>query len=396
MVRKSLATYPQLICLLLFLITCGQNSVAQDVLPGESIFGTDNYIEYIKGNLPIIISVPHGGDLRPSEIKDRNCSGCVYVKDSFTQELSREILDEILQMTGCYPHVIINRLHRIKLDANREVVEATDGDPISEIAWNEYHDFLELAETFVDLDFGKGLFIDLHGHGHDIQRLELGYLLSKSDLMQSDNTLNGFEFIGKSSIASLEMINLPDASFSDLIRGDYALGTYLRKRGHPSVPSDVDPFPLTGEPYFTGGYNTMRYGSVEGGAIDAIQLECNQDVRFEENTRQDFALDVAYVLLNYVQVLYIGGTQQLCNTTSQEEPIENKSYLYPNPLSDFVYLNNLEGATDFVIYNLFGEKVWSSSEFVGNIDFSNFEGGIYLFKYRDAKNRIRTHKLIKQ
>ena len=48
-----------LLCVPMF--TYGQ----QTFIPGQSYFGQNNYVEYIAGNLPIIIVVPHGGTLTP-------------------------------------------------------------------------------------------------------------------------------------------------------------------------------------------------------------------------------------------------------------------------------------------------------------------------------------------
>lgn len=167
-----------------------QNSFTQTYLPGETYYGTNDYIEYKAGNLPIIISAPHGGDLEPLNIPDRNCTGCVYVKDAFTQELIREINDAIYEEFGCFPHIIINRLHRRKLDANRNIDDAADGNSDGEQAWNDFQNFIEGAKDSIEANFGKGLYLDLHGHGHDIQRLELGYRISKSELQLSDTELN--------------------------------------------------------------------------------------------------------------------------------------------------------------------------------------------------------------
>ena len=48
------------------------SAFAQTYLPGVSYFGRSNYIEYIAGDLPIIISAPHGGALIPAEMPDRD------------------------------------------------------------------------------------------------------------------------------------------------------------------------------------------------------------------------------------------------------------------------------------------------------------------------------------
>ncbi|MDZ7933709.1 MAG: hypothetical protein U5M51_01795 [Emticicia sp.] len=62
------------------------------------------YVEYNKGNLPIIITAPHGGYLKPTTISDRNCTNCSYVQDANTQELARTIDSLFFVKTGCHTH----------------------------------------------------------------------------------------------------------------------------------------------------------------------------------------------------------------------------------------------------------------------------------------------------
>ncbi len=66
------------------------------------------YVAYLAGKLPIIISAPHDGELEPSSIPDRNCTSCVTVRDSWTKPITEAVYDDIFNLPGCYPHVIIN------------------------------------------------------------------------------------------------------------------------------------------------------------------------------------------------------------------------------------------------------------------------------------------------
>ena len=245
-------------------------SFGQVFIPGNSYLDSTGYVEYIAGNLPIIISVPHGGYLEPADIPDRSCANCVLVRDSYTQELANEIKLAIYQKTGCHPHIIVNLLHRKKFDANREIVEAADGHPTVEEAWYAYHDFIDTAKHYVAKKYNRGIFDDLHGHGHAIQRIELGYTLTKSALQLSDNDLNAVSIINESSIRLLANDNIQTLTHAELIRGQHSFGTLLDHQGFPAVPSTTDPFPQTNDPYFTGGYNTRRYGSENADTLHSI------------------------------------------------------------------------------------------------------------------------------
>ena len=267
----------------------------QDFVPGATYYGRERYVEYIAGDLPIVLSAPHGGYERPEEIPDRTWG--VTNQDRRTQELARAIAAAIHERTGHHPHVIINRLHRIKLDPNREIVEAAQGNSYAQQAWYEFQGFIETAKRAVAAEYGRGFYIDLHGHSHEMQRLELGYLLSSSDLGLSDDQLADPDYVNKSSIRTLA--GGTDAGFAELVRGRTSLGGLLARRGYPSVPSPAYPNP-GGRPYYSGGYNTRRHGSRAGGAVSGVQLEANwTGVREGESDRQAFAEALAEVLEIY-------------------------------------------------------------------------------------------------
>lgn len=269
--------------------------------PGQTYFGTSDYIEYHAGDLPIIVSAPHGGYLIPPTIPDRNCTGCVTGRDSRTQELIRDIDSAVQVLFGGHPHIIINRLARIKLDANREIVEAASGDMEAETAWAEYHAFLQAAKDSSKVNFGSALYIDLHGHGHTIQRIELGYLLSRSRLQDTDATLDAANRQNSSSLKHLTNVLNPGTSFAEILRGNECMGEFLVEQGYPSTPSASDPAPAPADPYFSGGYNTVRHGSRDSSVINSIQFEMNwTGARSTNANRKGFARGLACAMRDYL------------------------------------------------------------------------------------------------
>ncbi len=346
--------------LLTWLLAIPMVLTAQPYTPGESYFGANNYIEYLAGNLPIILSAPHGGYLIPGSIPDRDCPDCAYLMDTRTQELIRALAEAIHNRTGCYPHVIINRLHRRKLDANRDLPEAADGDPIAGQAWAEFQGFIDSAENAVVQTYGKGLYIDLHGHAHAVQRLELGYLLSKSNLQLPGATLNLGNYVAKSSIRRLALQNVNTIDHTGLLRGEYSLGSMLSNRGYPTVPSSTDPFPDEAESYFDGGYNTERHGSWPGGTIDGIQIECNwTGVRDSLPNVVRFADSLSIALLDYLEKHYFGSLAgSWCDSlpqTSTGSPVAAVQ-VFPNPYcsSFFVQTDDAAGSWTAEVYDFSG------------------------------------------
>lgn len=354
--------------------------------PGIPVYDTsgNNYIEYIPGNLPIIISAPHGGVLlsgqtigeifysdNDADLPDRTCG--INERDDNTEILVREIQKEIFTQTGCYAHVIINRLHRSKLDPNREAVEATCNDLDAKFYWDAFHDFIDTASIAVEANWGKGLYIDLHGQSHFIPRVELGYNISSNELNNSN--LNSNSIINNSSIKNLVTSNLTNISHEELIRGSNSFGAKLKNItasfynnnvnancgssiGYRAIPSnyifgtntscnDTKPFSSA---YFDGDfYNNLRHGSANitvddgngattggSGTIDGIMIEVNRRVRdlgtyngrfFDSRpqTLVPFAKDFATVCLDYVDTHYNDFTDFNYNdneyTTSDTNPI---------------------------------------------------------------------------
>lgn len=379
--------------LLLFILTCFSLSYSQSFIPGNSYYGKDSFIEYQPGNLPVILSVPHGGYLVPDSIPDRLCEGCAYVSDAYTQELGREIREFFYSKTGCLPHLITNLLHRRKLDMNRNMVFATDSNPKLDTYWKDYHNFIDSAKKTILQDYGKGLFLDLHGHGHTKQRIELGYLLFDSELRESDSMLNTAQRIKVSAIRNLANNSISKSFHSELIRGDYALGSFLEDKGYPSVPSMKDPYPLVDDPYFNGGYNTLNHGSNPGGTIDAIQLELYAAIRFNSSFRKKFAEDFTEIVQSYIDKHYFSDFKfKKCNVNTISNRFISKNYIIiQNPTHILLkILTPIKENNTLEIYNIFGQKI--DNKKINNpeiiIEKVNYSKGFYLLKLNDGSHYI--------
>ena len=260
-------------------------STATRPTAGTAISGSSSHVEWIPGDLPIIITAPHGGTLVPPEIPDRTVG--TTTRDLNTEELAREIVAAFAARLGKRPHLIVCLLHRRKLDANREIVEAAAGNAIAERAWREYHGFIEASAAEVRRGTGMGFYIDLHGHGHDIQRLELGYLVNASKLALTDAQLALDLTMQGSSLWPIHVTT--GISFPAVLRGSSSLGADLEAAGYPSVPSPANPSPGN-NPYFEGGYSTERHGTSADRRFAGLQIEANFDgVRDSAASRSAFA-----------------------------------------------------------------------------------------------------------
>ena len=270
---------------------------------GKVYFGREKYIEYYAGNIPIILSAPHGGQLTPEEISDRTYG--TFVTDLNTYELTKTIMDSMIVRFGGYPHVILCKLKRTKLDANRDSIEAAQENKYALRAWQEYHHYIEVAKKKITNDQGSGLFLDIHGHGknpdgfYDL-RTWLGYLISSEELDQSDGVLNTNSYQSKSSISA--WVDSSSYSFIEVLRGKVSFGSILDSLGYKSLPSINDLSP-DGMRYFSGGYNTARHGSRSGGVISSIQIELPKPgIRDNQSTWSSYSKALNSTINEYYKV----------------------------------------------------------------------------------------------
>ena len=279
---------------------------------GKTYFGVNRYVQYIPGNSPVILTAPHGGALMPDSIPDRSKASCggeaVLVTDTNTAELVLAMREAHFRRFGTFPHVIINRLARRKFDANRPLEEAACGNAEAAQAFAEWHAFIDVAKAEVVKTSGRGWFMDIHGHGHEIQRLELGYLLRPTDLNESDAELDSKASL-RERVSIRALLREPGATLSRMLRGPSSIGALYARAGFPAIPADNDLRPGSAR-YFAGGYNTSRHtcgaeaealGGKTGDRICGLQIEANfKGVRDGPESWKRFGEATAQVLEEYL------------------------------------------------------------------------------------------------
>ena len=94
-------------------------------------------------NINIILA---NGAVRDSN----NCPAAFKSSDLFTKEIATCLYDNTI-ISNLSSHLIVVELHRSKLDANREINQAAQGNNISQQAWNEVHSnsgFIQKAKDY--------------------------------------------------------------------------------------------------------------------------------------------------------------------------------------------------------------------------------------------------------
>lgn len=277
---------------------------------GTTYWGVRNLVEYRAGNIPVILTNPHGGYDEYDDIPNRKKGS--LERDTRTQELTDAIADEIFARTGKRPHTIFSHLYRREMDPNRPLDNNDDeddqaldagsnGHPDAVLAWRQFHQFVNYAQARVTETAPHfGFLTDVHGQSHEPERIEVGFNLSKDDLQKSDATLEHPAYGEKQTHRTLAQ-DL-GGSFADLIRGPRSLGGLLELRGFDSVPSPDIPHPEDDEEYFNGGYTSECHGSLyDQGNVDSYQLECNPTgIRDSDANAVAFAKVYVGVLNDYL------------------------------------------------------------------------------------------------
>lgn len=266
------------------------------------------YVEYRSGDCPIILCVPHGGTLVDPTLKQRTSANCpdpdfANDLDYNTRELADAIDAAIYQRMGKHPYMIIAIIKRNHIDFNREKQYAipADDEALSRI-YEYYHSHVAQACSEASSKFGHGLLLDIHGQSHS-EQIDLGYLLSVSSLNKSDAALNSGSYASSSSINHLSKTNKAGMNFAQLLRGPGSFGGLLYANGLECVPRPGNTTPGN-TPYFNGGFTTKKYGSYNGGVIDAIQVEFRYSYRDTPSQRQKASAAVAKTLEEFTSAVW--------------------------------------------------------------------------------------------
>jgi hypothetical protein len=152
----------------------------------------------------------------------------------------------------------------------------------------------------------------------------------------------------------------------------------------------------------------LEYTSAYGSFCEEIDLVFDPSVLVDS-----FGVDTAYTTeLNQHGAMTFNGSMSLVNqnsiftyvcgspgdeqvlSISEEELLELN--IYPNPVSDFLFIEASIQIVDVSLYSISGEPV-SNAQFNGvtGIDMSNLKPGVYILSFIDDHGRLSTRKVIK-
>jgi len=225
------------------------------------------------GNVPIILSCPHGGFKKPKFIP--NIDRGVQLSDRFTLFLTKRII-YALGLENIKLNYIISKIHRIKVDFNRppgtSVAFKQDSKEAREIHYYFHEKVKNLVKQSLNL-YGKCLFIDFHGFTkphENYQDIIFGNIFSNTLSIKNDNRRDGFQkYWGLS-----EFVN----EFLKHFTVDDGLGVNDINLG------------------YSGGYITHQF--YRKARVNAIQIEIADTIRMNLKLTNIFIDDFMKAIIN--------------------------------------------------------------------------------------------------
>jgi N-formylglutamate amidohydrolase len=255
-------------------------------LPSGKIVASGDLEELVMvqaGQLPVVLSAPHGGTLQIRGVEPRQGagmakgpSGFFTGRDAGTSELAVALADAIEKRMGKRPYLVVSKVHRKYLDPNRPsgiAYEDSDAAPV----YQRYHGMLHRYCKEILEEHHTGLLLDIHGQGSSSKTLYRG-------------TANG------KTVARLK-----ERFGESAHTGEKSLFGTLDRLGWTVFPPMGDGKEQSG---FTGGYIVQTHGSHQPNGLDAVQLEFGADYRSKtqrEKTAEVLAQAVQEYLEEYVE-----------------------------------------------------------------------------------------------
>lgn len=226
------------------------------------------------GELPIVLTAPHGGKQRIADVPDRSTG--VTTRDIATYEVALGVAEEIEERVGKRPYLLAALFHRSSADANREPAGAYE-DEDAEPHYEAYHDsLLEIVAEVRRRWPGRGLLLDIHGQA-------------------------SFEGIHRGTKDGRTVRRLVKRMGEEAFVGPEGLFGRIAAAGYEVFPPVGAPL---GEPEedsrFNGGFTVRAYSGDDDG-VDAIQIEIGPKLRADEQRRRALVKDLAAAIAGFYE-----------------------------------------------------------------------------------------------
>jgi len=152
--------------------------------------------EFAKGNVPVILSCPHGGFKKPKRIPDKINGPSIADKNTYF--IAKLIINHLKKL-GIDIYYVLNKIHRSKVDLNRPPHSSSAFNKTSAEAndiFHYFHDQLNMFSQDCLVQFDKALLIDFHGFTRPYKNypdIIFGHIFGKTLNLVQDTTRKACE-----------------------------------------------------------------------------------------------------------------------------------------------------------------------------------------------------------
>ena len=243
--------------------------------------GLSEFVDYKDGNIPLIVSVTHGGILECNSLPERKTGvlgidkGTIDFSKIFIDQISQKFKKEILKYK--IPYYIFSMVRRSKIDLNRVEKEAYNQKSLlAREIYNYYHSKIK-DWIFNNLKrYNRSFLIDIHG-------------------FEKDNRPHGFRdvdvILGTNNLESFFPEPIPKRNWGNNIRGKI-----IQKFLELNIPI-APAHPRRREYVLTGGYITQTYGASHIPKSQTIQIEVSDRIRIHDKKLREIAIKILVDIL---------------------------------------------------------------------------------------------------
>ena len=308
---------------------------------------TDNLVTFFRGELPVLLTAPHGGTKQPGDITEtRNQKKGYKVRstevfstnlDENTNELVWLLADKLKEKLSQAPYVVAADFDRkyVDVDRNNKLLGVHElpyenhayDEPAGEKYYTQYHNKIsEYVEDIRRRFDGEGLLFDIHGSVLKNNKIVVGMVICDPQDFQRNFRR------GHVSVDSL----IVRFGLAPLYHPGSGFLSALHEKPLPGgVKTEAVPNDRFQKASLTGGFTVVTYGSNRPGGINAIQLACSQKLRTQwlEHLVELYAGAIHALYRNVIEVPSVintvfAGTKRL-GCGNPEKPSNSTSFEFP-------------------------------------------------------------------
>lgn len=245
---------------------------------------TNEFVQVLRGDLPIIITAPHGGALaipgvarRVGPTGELKSGKFVTGQDTRTFELATATAKRVEELMGKKPYLVAMKAHRQYVDPNRPEKEGVE-DEKARVVHAAFHGQVREFVDELRSKFPQGaLLLDIHGQAASTNTIFRG----------TQNGTTVMKMVEKHGAAALT--------------GERSILGFLAAKGIKVEPPNTPPGTPPETRGFSGGWIVRSYGSHTTNGVDAIQLEFGGSFRTDAAKREETAKLLAEAIKAYTE-----------------------------------------------------------------------------------------------